>query len=79
MRSSFISAAILAYASAVYAADPTPGFDVITQPIQDANVPAGSSFDIVWDPSANYVGTVTIQLLQGATPSTLSTGVVIEG
>jgi len=78
MRPSFVSAAILAFASAVYATDPTAGFDVITQPIQDANVPAGSSFDIVWDPSANYTGTVTIQLLQGATPSTLSAGDVIK-
>lgn len=34
--------------------------------------------DIVWDPSANYSGTVTIQLLQGASPSTLSTGDVIK-
>jgi len=78
MRSSFISTAILAFASAVYATNPTPGFDPITSPIQDQNIAAGSSFDIVWDPSANYTGTVTIQLLQGATPSTLSTGDVIK-
>jgi len=79
MRTSFISAAILAFASAVIAADPTPGFDPITAPFQDQNVPAGAPFDIVWDPSKDYTGTVTIQLLQGATTSTLSLGPVIKG
>ncbi|PMD25024.1 hypothetical protein NA56DRAFT_467149 [Hyaloscypha hepaticicola] len=77
MRSSFISAAILAFASAVIA-DPTAGFDPITAPFQDQNIPAGAPFDIVWDPSKDYTGTVTIQLLQGATPSTLSMGAVIK-
>jgi hypothetical protein len=79
MRSSFVSAAILAFASAVYAQNPTDGFDPITQPTQDENVPAGQPFDIVWEPSTNYTGTVTIQLLQGATPSTLSKGEVVQG
>jgi hypothetical protein len=78
MRSSFISAAILAFASVVIA-DPTAGFDPITAPFQDQNVPAGAPFDIVWDPSKDYTGTVTIQLLQGSTPSTLSLGPVIKG
>ncbi len=77
MRSSFISAAALAFASAVYAQ--TAGFDPITQPIMDENVPAGQPFNIVWEPSASYTGTVTIQLLQGATPSTLSKGAVVQG
>jgi hypothetical protein len=79
MRSSFVSAAILAFASVVFATNPTPGFDPITAPFQDQNVPAGQPFDIVWEPSKNYTGTVTIQLLQGATTSTLSAGDVIKG
>lgn len=79
MRSSFVSAAVLAFASAVFATNPTPGFDPITSPFQDENVPAGKPFEIVWQPSKNYAGTVTIQLLQGATPSTLSAGDVIKG
>lgn len=78
MRSSFVSAAVLAFASAVFATDPTPGFDSITSPFQDENIPAGKPFEIVWQPSNNYAGTVTIQLLQGATPSTLSAADVIK-
>jgi Ser-Thr-rich glycosyl-phosphatidyl-inositol-anchored membrane family len=79
MRSTFISAAVLAFASAVFATNPTPGFDPITSPFQDENVPAGKPFEIVWEPSKSYTGTVTIQLLQGATISTLSAGDVIKG
>jgi hypothetical protein len=79
MRSSFVSAAVLAFASAVFATGPTAGFNPITSPFQDENVPAGKPFEIVWEPSKNYAGTVTIQLLQGATPSTLSAADVIKG
>ncbi|KAE9381577.1 hypothetical protein N431DRAFT_490919 [Stipitochalara longipes BDJ] len=78
MHSSFISAAILAFASTVFASNPTSGFDAITLPFQGQNVPAGQPFDIVWAPSKDYSGTVTIQLLQGATPGTLSAGVIIK-
>lgn len=76
MRSSFVSAAVLAFASMVYAQ--TPGFNPISSPYQDESIAAGQPFDIVWEPSKNYTGTVTIQLLQGATPSTLSTGDVVQ-
>ena len=79
MRSSFISAAVVAFASAVAATSPTSGFNPITVPFPDENVPAGKPFDIVWEPSKDYTGTVTIQLLQGATISALSTGDVIKG
>jgi len=79
MRSSFISAAVLAFASTIFATNPTPGFDPITLPFQDQNVPAGQPFDIVWSPSKDYTGTVTIQLLQGATIGTLSAGAIIKG
>ncbi|KAE8447490.1 hypothetical protein EG329_010763 [Mollisiaceae sp. DMI_Dod_QoI] len=75
MRFSTISA-ILAFAASTYAQ--TAGFDAITAPTQDQNVAAGSTLDIIWEPSANYTGTVTITLLEGATPSTLEKGPVIK-
>ena len=79
MRSSFISAAILAFASSAFATKPTPGFDPITLPFPDQNVPAGKPFDIVWSPTKDYTGTVTIQLLQGEKIGTLSAGAIIKG
>lgn len=75
MRYSLISAA-LALASSVFAQ--TPGFDAISSPTQGQSVAAGSTLDIVWDP-ANYTGTVTITLLEGGSPSTLSLGPVVKG
>ncbi|KAE8454392.1 hypothetical protein EG329_000014 [Mollisiaceae sp. DMI_Dod_QoI] len=57
----------------------TAGFDVITAPTQDQNVAAGSILNIVWEPSASYSGTVTLQLLEGSTPATLAQGDVIVG
>jgi hypothetical protein len=77
MRYSFISAAILALSSSVFAQ--TTGFDPISSPTQDQNVPAGTSLDILWQPSTTYTGTITITLLEGATPSTLALGAVIAG
>jgi hypothetical protein len=75
MRFSTISA-VLAFAASTYAQ--TAGFDPITAPTQDQNVAAGSTLDIVWEPSANYTGTVSITLLEGATPSTLTLGNVVK-
>jgi hypothetical protein len=77
MRYSFISAAILALSSSILAQ--TSGFDAISSPTLDQNVPAGTSLDIVWQPSTSYTGTVTITLLEGATPNTLSLGAVVAG
>lgn len=74
MRYSFLSAAFLAFASSVVAQ--TAGFDAITAPTQDQNIPAGSTFDIVWQPG-NVTGTITLTLLQGATASTLEAGPVV--
>ena len=74
MRYSFISAAVLALVSSVLAQ--TAGFDAITSPTQDQNIPAGSSFDIIWQPGT-VTGTITITVLQGATTSTLQAGAVI--
>jgi hypothetical protein len=81
MRSSFISAAVLALTGTVYAQ--TAGFDVLgVSPYQDEVVTAGSSLDIKWTytPDARWPAsdTVTLTLLQGATPSTLQIGPVIE-
>jgi len=77
MRYSFISAAILALSSSILAQ--TSGFDAISSPTLDQNVPAGTSLDIVWQPSTDYTGTITITLLEGATPNTLSLGAVVAG
>jgi len=67
-----ISAAILALVSSVLA-QTTDGFDVISAPSKDQEVPAGTTFDIVWAPSTKFTGTVTIGLLGGSSPSTLQT------
>lgn len=73
-----IIAATLALAASVCAQ--TAGFDPITAPTQDQTMAAGSTLDIVWEPTANYSSdTVTITLLQGATPSTLELGNVVKG
>ncbi len=79
MQYSFLSAAILALSSVVAAQ--TPGFDSITAPTQDQSVAAGTTLNIVWEPT-NFTAptdTVTITLLQGNTVGTLSLGAVIKG
>jgi len=77
MQYSFISAAFLALASSVVAQ--TAGFDVITSPVKDQKVAAGSPFEIVWQPGkyTEDKDTATISLLQGATPETLQPGQVV--
>ncbi len=69
MRISF--AAVLAFAATVLA-DVTPGFDAITKPGQGESVPAGSKYQIVWQPSAAHPGAITLGLLGGASTATLS-------
>lgn len=67
----FSTATVLAFAAAAFAQNPTANFDPITTPTQDENVPAGSTFEIDWEPSASYSGTVSIILLGGASAGTL--------
>jgi hypothetical protein len=69
----FSITAVLALASSLVQAqyDPTPGFHPITKPTQGEEVAAGSTYEIVWEPSASYPGTITIGLLGGDSPSTL--------
>ena len=74
MQYSFLSAAILALVSSVVAQ--TAGFDAMTSPTQDQQIPAGSSFDILWQPGT-VTDAITITLLQGATAGTLQPGPVI--
>lgn len=59
----FTSAAILAFASLVFAQ--TDGFDAITQPAEHSTLNAGEDFEIVWEPTDAYKGTVTITLIGG--------------
>ncbi len=70
MRFTISTAALVPFASSVLA-QTTPRFDVISKPTKDENVPAGSTYDIVWAPSAGYTGTVTISLLGGADAGSL--------
>lgn len=55
----------------------TDGFDSITVPAKDQALKAGETLDITWEYNAAYEGTVTLELLQGATPSTLEIGETI--
>jgi hypothetical protein len=77
MRYSFISAAVLAFASAAFAQ--TEGFDVLTEPVTGQTAAAGSPLEIKWTPTEGYNNdTVTITLLQGPDPGTLQLGPVIK-
>ncbi|KAG4029737.1 hypothetical protein MFRU_014g00400 [Monilinia fructicola] len=69
MRYQFISAAILASISSVLAQ--TPGFDAISVPTNGQIVKVGGVLDIKWDPN-HVAGTVTIKLLEGANPQSLT-------
>ncbi|EAQ93567.1 hypothetical protein CHGG_01802 [Chaetomium globosum CBS 148.51] len=66
----FSITALFAFATAVMAQ--TEGFNVITKPVKGEKVPAGSTYEIVWQPSAAHPGEITIGLLGGASPQTLS-------
>jgi hypothetical protein len=66
----FSITAVFAFATAVMAQ--TEGFNVITKPVKGEQVPAGSTYEIVWQPSAAHPGEITIGLLGGASPQTLS-------
>ncbi|KAJ8070266.1 hypothetical protein OCU04_000649 [Sclerotinia nivalis] len=74
MRYQFISAAILASISSVFAQ--TAGFDAISVPTNGQVIKVGDVLDITWAPNA-VSGTVTIKLLEGATPATLNYDPVI--
>ncbi|RDL36732.1 uncharacterized protein BP5553_06084 [Venustampulla echinocandica] len=71
MRFSATIVALAALASSVVAQ--TAGFDVMTSPTQDQEIPAGSSFDIVWTPGS-VEGTISITLMQGEAPKLLLLG-----
>jgi hypothetical protein len=66
----FSIASVFALATAVMAQ--TEGFNVITKPVKGEQVPAGSTYEIVWQPSAAHPGEITIGLLGGSSPQTLS-------
>lgn len=75
MQVTITAATLLAWVSAALAQ--TAGFDPITTPAKDESVAAGSTYTVKWDYSADYAGTVSIQLLQGADPTTLQLGPVV--
>lgn len=65
----FTLATALAFVSATFAQ--TAGFNAISKPTEGEKVPAGSTYEIVWQPTAEYPGTVAIELLGGASPKDL--------
>jgi hypothetical protein len=67
MRFSFAS--VVAFATAVLAQ--TEGFHPLVKPAEGEVVPAGSTYEIVWQPDATNPGSVSIDLLGGGSPSTL--------
>lgn len=75
MYATMSTAAFLALVSAVSAQ--TAGFDPITKPAKDEAVSACSTYTVTWDYTSAYPGTVSIQLLEGATSTTLQLGAVI--
>ncbi len=76
MRFAVSAATVVALATAVLAQEATDGFDQIIAPVKGQNVPVGKPFTISWLPGAysNDSITVTIDLLQGATPESLQVG-----
>ncbi|KAJ4412469.1 hypothetical protein N0V82_008788 [Gnomoniopsis sp. IMI 355080] len=75
MQFTISAATLLALVSAASAQ--TAGFDAITAPAKAEVVPACSTYKLTWDYVSTYAGTVSIQLLQGATSTTLQLGPVI--
>jgi hypothetical protein len=71
------AAALLAFVAYAVAQDTTPGFDPISKPGDKEAVPAGSTYQIVWQPSTVYTGPVSLTLIGGATTGTLDTVAVI--
>lgn len=69
----FKSLAVLAaLVVSVIAGGPTEHFDVLRKPETGQVIPAGTTFQIVWDPSPEYKDqTVSLRLLGGKTPETL--------
>jgi len=73
MQFSFVSAAVLAFASAVVGQE---YFDAFSTPSRDQILPAGVAFPIKWNPLA-VQGTIKITLLEGKTNVTLQPGPII--
>ncbi|PBP18523.1 GPI anchored serine-threonine rich protein [Diplocarpon rosae] len=75
MKYSYISAAIMALTASVFAQ--TADFVPVTSPTQNQEVAAGSVLRIEWQPTSAHPGPVSIQLLQGDTPGTLTVGMTV--
>lgn len=69
--------ALVAYIGSALAQ--TEGFDSMTIPTKGQVLSAGQTLDITWEYESQYDGTVTIELLQGASQSTLQIGDTIAG
>lgn len=66
----FSIAAVVAFAGVALAQ--IEGFNPITKPTEGEVVPAGSTYEIVWQPSAKNPGSIAISLLGGSDPKGLT-------
>ena len=66
----FTAATVLALVGAAFAQ--TSGFDAMSKPTEGEEVTAGSTYDITWSYNSEFPGTVTLELMGGASSSTLN-------
>ncbi|KAK2595507.1 hypothetical protein QQS21_006782 [Conoideocrella luteorostrata] len=67
----FSVAAVLAFAAFALAQDPSADFDPVFNPTMNEVITAGKPFTITWDAISKYAdGTISIELIGGATQST---------
>ncbi|KAF3767965.1 hypothetical protein M406DRAFT_70065 [Cryphonectria parasitica EP155] len=55
-----------------FASAQTDGFDAITRPTKNESITAGSTTHITWEYDDKWPGDITITLIGGSSPSTLS-------
>ena len=76
MRHEYYVAIAYAAMLSVVAAQ-TSGFDIITSPLEDEVVYAGSNFEIQWEASSAYTGSITLWLLSGSSATNLQDAIEI--
>ncbi|KAK4205183.1 Ser-Thr-rich glycosyl-phosphatidyl-inositol-anchored membrane family-domain-containing protein [Triangularia verruculosa] len=64
--------AVLGFASAALAQDATPGFNVLSKPAFDEEIPAGKAYNIEWAGTEEFPETITIDLYGGPARNALN-------
>jgi hypothetical protein len=79
MQFLFAKSCFLALASITAVIAQTAGFDEMSEPTSGQVISADQVYDITWTPSTTkgQTGAITITLLQGKSPATLQTTIVI--